>query len=80
VQIAMLVVGVILLLPGVCSLFFLIGMASEVARGDPIAQAIAVLWVVCFAISAGGVALIYVARKDARVAASAPTSEGTPPP
>ena len=35
-QIAMLVIGTILLLPGVCSLLFMIGMASELARGDPI--------------------------------------------
>ena len=68
----MLVIGAILVLPGVCSLLFMIGMASELARGDPYVQAFAGLWVVCFFISAVGIALIYVARKDARAEANSP--------
>ena len=60
------------MLPGVCSLLFMIGMASDLARGDPIVQAIAGVWIICFFISAGGAALIYVARKDARAAAGTP--------
>ena len=77
-QITMLVVGTILLLPGLCSLLFMIGMASEVARGDPYVGAIAGLWIICFFISAVGIALIYVARKDARAAAGRPGA--SPPP
>ena len=49
-QIAMLVIGIILLLPGLCSLFFLIGMASDLARGDPYIGAVVVLWIICFLI------------------------------
>jgi hypothetical protein len=67
-QIAMTVVGVILLLPGLCSLFFIVSMASEIRTSDPIVQAIISLWIVCFVVSAIGVALIYVARKGARKA------------
>ena len=77
-QIAMLVIGAIMLIPGACSLLFLIGMASDLARGDPIVQAIAWVWIVCFFISAAGVALIHVARKDARAAASKSQSDGNP--
>jgi hypothetical protein len=80
-QIAMLVIGIILLLPGVCSLLFMIGMASDVARGDPYVGAVVGLWIICFLISAAGIALIYVARKRARAAATAkPGAEGSPPP
>ena len=78
-QIAMLAIGGILLIPGACSLFFMIGMASDLARGDPIVQMIAGLWIICFFISAAGIALIYVARKDARAAAPASGTEGSPP-
>ena len=78
-QIALLVIGAIMLIPGACSLLFLIGMAPDLARGDPIVQAIAGVWIVCFFISAAGVALIYVARK-ARAAAGTPGAEGSPPP
>ena len=77
-QIAMLVIGTILVLPGVCSLLFMIGMASELARGDPYVGAFAGVWIICFFISAGGIALIYVARKDARAAAGRPGA--SPPP
>jgi len=77
-QIAMLGIGAILVLPGVCSLLFMIGMASEVARGDPYVGAIVGLWIVCFAISAIGVALIYAARRGARAAARSNTAEPKP--
>ena len=69
-QIAMIVFGIIFLLPGLCSLGFIIGMAPEINRkslNDPISQMIFTLWGVCFAISAVGIALIVVARKRARV-------------
>ena len=69
-QIAMLVIGVILLLPGLCSLFFVIGMASEFRGSSSLDQAIAVLWLICFLISAAGVWLIHAARKGAAASAS----------
>jgi len=68
-QIAMTVIGVILLLPGLCSLLFAIGMAPEMGRSafrDPIAQAIITLWVICLAVSALGIVMIVAARKRAR--------------
>jgi hypothetical protein len=68
-QIAMIVFGIIFLLPGACSLFFVIGMMPEFSRksfSDPIAQLIFMLWGVCFAISAVGIVLIVMARKRAR--------------
>jgi hypothetical protein len=67
-QIAMTVVGVILLLPGLCSLFFMVSMASEIRTSDPIVQMVISVWVVCFFVSSIGIALIHVARKDARKA------------
>jgi lipopolysaccharide export LptBFGC system permease protein LptF len=50
--IVMVVFGIILLLPGVCSLFFMSAMGS--GSGGPLV----VLWVICFVISAGGIALL----------------------
>ena len=67
-QIALIVIGIILLLPGACAVFFAIGMAHEIRLSDPIAQMIIVLWAICFAVSAIGVVLIIVARKRARTA------------
>jgi ABC-type transport system involved in multi-copper enzyme maturation permease subunit len=65
-QIALLGLGILLLLPGVCSLFFMIGMISEWNTRDPILQAIASVWVLCFFIAAVGIGLIYIARKPAQ--------------
>jgi hypothetical protein len=48
----MVVFGIILLLPGVCSLFFMSAMGSGSAGP------LVVLWVICFVISAGGIALL----------------------
>jgi hypothetical protein len=80
-QIAMMVIGAILLLPGLCSLLFMLSMISELRGGDPIVQMIAGLWVVCFFLAAVGGALIYVARKDARAAAaSKPGPDADPKP
>jgi hypothetical protein len=45
--------GVILLLPGACALFFMVGMGPSGAGSD-----IALLWAVCFVVSLGGVWLI----------------------
>jgi hypothetical protein len=69
-QIAMIVIGVILLLPGLCSILFIVGMAPEFnakSFNDPFAQLIFALWGICFAISAAGIAIIMVVRKRARV-------------
>jgi hypothetical protein len=66
--IALIVIGCILLLPGLCSILFILGMAPDLNRSsftDPIAQMIVALWAVCFAISAIGIVLIVVARRRA---------------
>ena len=68
-QIAMIIIGIILLLPGLCSLGFIVGMAPELnskSFNDPIAQMIFTLWGICFAVSALGIVLIVVANKRAR--------------
>jgi len=53
--ILMAVAGVILLLPGVCALIFIPKITSSPN------SAIISLWLVCFLIAAGGVALLYKA-------------------
>jgi hypothetical protein len=64
-QIAMTVFGVILLLPGLCSLLSMLAMISELSFNEAIGGTIATVWIMCFAISAVGIALVYAARKDA---------------
>ena len=66
--IALIVIGCILLLPGLCSILFILGMAPELnskSFADPIAQMIFALWAICFAVSALGIVLIVVARRRA---------------
>ena len=67
-QIALIVIGIILILPGACSLVFMAQMAGEVRWSDPYVQIIIALWAICFAVSAIGVVLIVVARRRARIA------------
>jgi hypothetical protein len=49
----MVIFGVILLMPGVCAIFFMVGMG---ASGSD--SAITLLWIICLLIAAGGVWLI----------------------
>jgi uncharacterized BrkB/YihY/UPF0761 family membrane protein len=68
-QIVLLIVGIILLLPGACSLFFMISLIAEKPSNpfsDPYVEIFYGLWIVSFIVSAIGVALIYAARKKAR--------------
>ena len=65
-EIAMILIGVVLLLPGLCSLVLALGSIPEWRPGDPILQAIAMLWVLCFAVSGVGIGLIWLARRNAR--------------
>ena len=68
-QIALIVCGVILLLPGLCSIFFVLSLAADFnAKSffDPIEQMILVLWGLCFAVSAVGIWMIVAARRRAR--------------
>jgi hypothetical protein len=61
--------GICFLFPGACSLYFIIALTIE-KRGnplsDPYVQIFAVLWVICFAIAAIGVAMIVAARRRPR--------------
>ena len=51
VAVIMVIVGIILLLPGVCSVFFMANMGRD-------AGPLVALWLICLLISAGGIALI----------------------
>jgi hypothetical protein len=64
-EIAMILIGVVLLLPGLCSLVLALGSMSEWRSGDPILQALMGLWVLCLAVSGVGIALIWLARRNA---------------
>jgi hypothetical protein len=50
--IVMVIFGIILLLPGVCSMYFMIGWGSGSAGP------VGILWLICFGISAGGIVLL----------------------
>lgn len=61
--------GICFLFPGACSLYVIIALTIE-KRGnpfsDPYVQVFALLWVICFVISAIGVAMIVAARRRPR--------------
>lgn len=61
----MFLVGAALLLPGVCSLGFMVGTMSDKFLQDAIALLI-VLWAACFAISFGGIMMIRAAYRRTR--------------
>jgi uncharacterized membrane protein HdeD (DUF308 family) len=65
-EIAMILIGFVLLLPGLCSLVLALGSISEWRSSDPILQALIGLWVLCFVVSGVGIALIWLARRNAR--------------
>jgi len=69
-EIAMILIGVVLLLPGLCSLVLALGSISDWGSSDPIARALMGLWVLCFIVSGVGIALIWLARRNARARAS----------
>jgi hypothetical protein len=57
--------GLILLLPGACSLLFMIGsLPSMFTRDLGGAAPLVLLWVVCFGISYGGLMMIRSALKN----------------
>ena len=61
-RVLFLLIGVILLLPGACSLGFMVMSMGESGSQGPLP----LLWLICFAISFGGVMLIRKAlsRRD----------------
>jgi hypothetical protein len=61
--------GVCLLFPGLCSLYVIVAIAIERhgnPLNDPYVQPFALVWAVCFLISAIGVTMIVAARKRTR--------------
>jgi hypothetical protein len=60
--ILMIILGIILLLPGVCAL----GVMVLALPGGGIDGMFVMLWLVCFAIAAGGIALIRSGRQRIR--------------
>jgi hypothetical protein len=74
-QIAMIVFGSIMLLPGVCALVFFVGAMWEMisknqslGRMDPHMQLAVAVWAISLVITAAGVALIVAARRRGRAA------------
>jgi hypothetical protein len=67
----MLLVGVLLLLPGLCTVVYATAMLSSewrdtvesFRRGDPILQMVIFVWAVCLLIALGGAFLIRYARR-----------------
>ena len=67
-QIALILFGVILLLPGLCSLLFVFGGLADLFKsGDTgfLFGPLAPLWLFCFAISMLGIFMIRSVRKQA---------------
>jgi hypothetical protein len=56
----MIIFGILLLLPGICAVTFMVGMALP---GGTIDGGFALLWLVCLAISAAGIYMIRAARR-----------------
>ena len=56
-------IGIILLLPGLCSLYFFVGFAISEPHNlfkvnDPIQGAVWILWGICFLVAIGGALLL----------------------
>ena len=62
-QIALMLLGAVLLLPGLCSLVMMLTMIQEMRDGDSRMGGFAAMWIVTFLISAGGIWLIMIARR-----------------
>jgi hypothetical protein len=61
ITVLMVILGVILLLPGLCSLAFAVSMVSNMSASD--LGGLGVLWIVCLLISFGGIMLLRTAFK-----------------
>ena len=62
-SVLMILVGVVLLLPGLCAGFFAVAFISEQGFND---SSLVGLWLVCFLIAAGGIAMIWHAVRRLR--------------
>ena len=71
VTMTLVAVGVLLLLPGACSLLFAVQVIAEgdfirLAARDPYFQIVLVLWAICLVITLGGALLIRYALRRAK--------------
>jgi hypothetical protein len=67
-SVLMILLGIVLILPGVCSLFFLASFAIVEPRNllnfsDPIQGPVWLLWLVCFGVAAVGILLLRAAAR-----------------
>jgi uncharacterized membrane protein YjjB (DUF3815 family) len=69
VTVLLIVAGVVLLFPGLCSLFVIFALFGDDVRDALNDGGLVALWTVCLAISAGGILLIRQAWKRRRTAA-----------
>jgi hypothetical protein len=72
-QIVLMGIGILLLIPGGCSLFYIVFVAGQwlqTGRLDEFAGLGVIVWAFCFAISAVGILAIRAARRRARENAS----------
>lgn len=60
---ALTLLGVVLLLPGLCSLLTMLTMIQEMRQGDSRMVDFATIWIITFFISAAGIWLMVIARK-----------------
>jgi hypothetical protein len=67
-QVAMLVIGGVMLLPGLCSILLALSMVQDIKNSfnEPIMQLLMIAWGMCVAISLAGVILIVLAWRGAR--------------
>ncbi len=59
---ALTLLGVVLLLPGLCSLLTMLTMIQEMRQGDSRMADFATIWIVTFIISGGGICLVMTSR------------------
>jgi hypothetical protein len=65
-QMALMLLGFVLLLPGGCSLFVIGARWREWDPSEQVFQAILAIWIVTFILAALGLALIVMARRSGR--------------
>jgi len=75
--IILILVGTILLLPGLCSFGFALGFLAGGQKDILASSPILLLWIVCFAISLGGIMLIRAAIRGRQWANRAPGAPQT---
>ena len=57
-------IGILMLLPGFCAGFF--AVTASLSPRNPYLSGLGTLWIICFAVAAGGIALIWWAVRRPR--------------